>query len=197
MAMTTLQTPAANPSAAASTTAPARPLFTPAEVKACLERGEATLIDVREPMEHARERIQGAKLIPGPRLDAAALANLGGSMVILHCQSGKRSNEAARRLADSCGVQVAQLQGGIEAWKKAGLPTAVNPKAPIPIMRQVQIVAGSLVFIGTLLGAFVNPWFLILPGFVGGGLMFAGATGWCGMAMALGKMPWNRVVGTP
>jgi rhodanese-related sulfurtransferase len=195
--MTTLQTPAANPPAAASTPAPARPLLTPAEVKACLERGEATLIDVREPMEHARERIDGAKLITSQRLDAAALAECPGNLVILHCQSGKRSNEAARRLTETCGVRVAQLQGGIEAWKKAGLPTVVNTKAPIPIMRQVQIVAGSLVFIGTLLGAFVTPWLLILPAFVGAGLMFAGASGFCGMATLLGKMPWNRVAGTP
>jgi hypothetical protein len=60
-------------------------------------------------------------------------------------------------------------------------------------MRQVQITAGSLVALGTALGWFVSPWFLILSGFVGCGLMFAGLSGWCGMAMMLGRMPWNRV----
>jgi hypothetical protein len=41
-------------------------------------------------------------------------------------------------------------------------------------MRQVQITAGSLILVGTLLGAFVSPWWLILSGFVGAGLVFAG-----------------------
>lgn len=59
-------------------------------------------------------------------------------------------------------------------------------------MRQVQLVAGSLVALGIALGVFLNPWFLVLPAFVGCGLMFAGATGWCGMAMLLGAMPWNK-----
>jgi hypothetical protein len=39
----------------------------------------------------------------------------------------------------------------------------------------------------------VNPAFYALSAFVGAGLTFAGATGWCGMAMLLKTMPWNRV----
>jgi len=62
----------------------------------------------------------------------------------------------------------------------------------LDVMRQVQVTAGSLVLIGVLLGAFLNPWFLILSGFVGSGLMFAGLSGWCGMAKLLGNMPWNK-----
>lgn len=45
-----------------------------------------------------------------------------------------------------------------------------------------QMTAGGLVLAGVLLGAFVSPWFLTLSAFVGTGLMFAGASGWCGMA---------------
>nr|WP_249110270.1 YgaP-like transmembrane domain [Neokomagataea anthophila] len=59
-------------------------------------------------------------------------------------------------------------------------------------MRQVQIVAGSLILIGVLLGLFVAPGFFGLSAFVGTGLIFAGMTGWCGMANVLGAMPWNR-----
>jgi Protein of unknown function (DUF2892) len=61
-------------------------------------------------------------------------------------------------------------------------------------MRQVQIVAGSLVFTGTMLGAFVSPAFLLLSGFVGAGLMFAGITDTCAMAMLLAKLPYNQKV---
>jgi len=40
----------------------------------------------------------------------------------------------------------------------------------------------------------VNPLFALIPAFTGLGLTLAGATGWCGLALLLGKMPWNRVV---
>jgi hypothetical protein len=45
---------------------------------------------------------------------------------------------------------------------------------------------------GVVPGAFVSHWFFALSGFVGAGLIFAGVTGICGMAMLLAKMPWNR-----
>ena len=60
-------------------------------------------------------------------------------------------------------------------------------------MRQVQIVAGSLVLLGVVLGTTVSPLFLLLSGFVGAGLVFAGLSGWCGMAQLLALAPWNRV----
>ena len=60
------------------------------------------------------------------------------------------------------------------------------------IMRQVQITAGSLVVISVVLGLAVQTAFLGLAAFVGAGLVFAGSTGWCGMARLLAIMPWNR-----
>jgi rhodanese-related sulfurtransferase len=84
------------------------------------------------------------------------------------------------------------LEGGLDAWKKAGLPVTLDRSQPIDIIRQVQIVAGSLVLLGVVLGAFVAPGFYALSGFVGAGLVFAGTTGFCGMAHLLLLMPWNR-----
>ena len=49
----------------------------------------------------------------------------------------------------------------------------------------MQIGAGSLAFVGTVLGVLVSPWFLAVPAFVGAGLMTAGVTGFCGMAQLL------------
>jgi hypothetical protein len=63
----------------------------------------------------------------------------------------------------------------------------------MPIMRQVQMIAGSLVLVGVVAGVLATPWALALSAFVGGGLLFAGASGWCGMAKLLGRMPWNRI----
>lgn len=59
-------------------------------------------------------------------------------------------------------------------------------------MRQVQIAAGGLILIGVVLGYAVNSSFFLLSGFVGVGLMFAGISGFCGMARLLDKMPWNQ-----
>ena len=61
--------------------------------------------------------------------------------------------------------------------------------------RQVRIAAGLLVVIGSALGAFVDQRWMGLSAFVGAGLIFAGVTDTCGMAMLLGKMPWNQVSG--
>lgn len=88
--------------------------------------------------------------------------------------------------------EVTHLQGGIEQWKQKGYQTVVNRRAPISMMRQVQIVAGSLVVMGTVLGALVSPWFLVLSGFVGAGLVFSGVTNSCAMAILLTKLPYNQ-----
>lgn len=78
------------------------------------------------------------------------------------------------------------------AWKKAKFPITVNRKVPISLMRQVQIIVGSLVVIGVLLGLTLSPWFVLLSAFVGAGLAFAGLTGTCAMASILGRLPFNR-----
>ena len=67
----------------------------------------------------------------------------------------------------------------------------VDRKQPLPHMRQVQIGAGGLVVLGIALGYLASPWFFLLSGFVGAGLLQAGITGWCGMANLLLVMPWN------
>ncbi|TVQ62853.1 MAG: DUF2892 domain-containing protein [Phycisphaerales bacterium] len=158
-----------------------------------LAAGKAALIDVREDFEHAEERIEGATSMPLSSLDASAVREMGaGGRVVFHCRSGKRSAQAAERFA-ATGEHALHMLGGIEAWKSAGLAT-VKPggRRRVSIMRQVQIVAGSLVVLGVVLGVLVSGWFLAIAGFVGAGLVFAGASGWCGMAVLLGRMPWNK-----
>jgi rhodanese-related sulfurtransferase len=157
-----------------------------------LEEDQAILLDVREPDERARERIAGVTSLPLSRLDRAPPLEAGGRLVILYCRSGARTAANAARLAGAVHGEAAILECGLEAWMQAGLPTEVDRRRPIEVMRQVQIAAGSLVLLGTLLGALVSPWFLLLSGFVGSGLVLAGITGWCGMARLLALAPWNR-----
>jgi rhodanese-related sulfurtransferase len=99
---------------------------------------------------------------------------------------------ACERLAAAGVASVVNVEGGTLAWEKAGLPVVRGKKA-MSLERQVRIAAGSLVLIGTVLGAFVHPYALGLAGFVGAGLVFAGITDTCGMGMLLARMPWNQV----
>lgn len=161
-----------------------------------LQAGQAVLVDVREPFEHAAERIEGARHVPLGKVDPRALPTTqAGERLVFHCRSGARSGKALERCEaalEQAGIEVFHLEGGIEAWKAAGQPVAQSRHAPrLDIMRQVQVTAGSLVAVGVLLGVTVSPWFLVVPAFVGCGLTFAGLSGWCGMAKLLGKMPWN------
>jgi rhodanese-related sulfurtransferase len=171
---------------------PTLPSVEPATVQAWLQRGEAVLIDVREADEHARERIAGARLAPLSRFDPQAFSNERGKFAVFHCSSGNRTTQAAARLLGAGFADAYQLEGGIQGWKRAGLPVIADRRAPLPIMRQVQIVAGSLVLLGIVLALLVSPWFMALSAFVGAGLIVAGVTGFCGMANLLLHMPWKR-----
>ncbi|MBM3530930.1 MAG: DUF2892 domain-containing protein [Alphaproteobacteria bacterium] len=158
-----------------------------------LMREGAALIDIREADEHARERIPGARHHALSRLDAEHPARPGDDVLVFHCRSGARINANSPRLAAAApGCETYVLDGGIEAWKKAGLPVALDKRQPIEINRQVQIAAGSFVLAGVLLGAFVTPGFYVLSAVVGAGLAFAGISGFCGMARVFALMPWNR-----
>ena len=160
-----------------------------ARARALIEKG-AILVDIREADEHARERVPGARHNPLSRLSPVDAPP--GAAVIFHCRSGARTAANAGKLADAANCDAYILEGGMDAWKRAGQPIAANKSQPIEIMRQVQITAGSLVLLGVILGFTVAPGWFALSGFIGAGLTFAGVSGWCGMAKVLALMPWNR-----
>lgn len=152
----------------------------------------ALLIDIRNPDEHAREHIPGARLIPLGQMSAQPPAVPPGATVVFHCRSGQRTQMNAAALAACVNCEAYLLEGGLDGWKRAGLPVAADRSQPLELNRQVQIAAGSLALAGAVLGATVSPWFHLLSGFVGAGLVFAGLSGFCGMARLLARMPWNR-----
>ncbi|EPQ0971878.1 rhodanese family protein [Citrobacter farmeri] len=167
--------------------------ISPRDAKARIEQG-ARLIDIREADEYLREHIPQAHLAPLSALEQGGFpARLQGEPVIFHCQSGKRTQSNAAKLqALAAPAEALLLEGGIDGWKAAGLPTAEDKSQPLPLMRQVQIAAGGLALLGVVLGYSASSGFFLLSGFVGAGLLFAGLTGFCGMARLLDKMPWNR-----
>jgi glyoxylase-like metal-dependent hydrolase (beta-lactamase superfamily II) len=147
------------------------------------------LLDVRSPLEFESERIEGAVNVPLDTLDTRVDEIPEQADVVVVCRTGVRATIAVESLA-RVGRRARVLDGGLNAWRRARLPLRVGRKR-LPVDRQVQLIAGSMVLLGVGLGLTVSPWFLALSAFFGAGLTFAGATGTCGLALVLMKMPWN------
>lgn len=154
--------------------------------KAWLDQGRAQLFDIREADEFQREHIEAAT--PMRRAVPEDIEEIA----IFYCNSGQRTGAAAAEIV-ACGYrEVYALKGGLTAWKAAGFDTKLNPKAPISLQRQVQIAAGGMIVTGLLLAWLLSPWFALLSGFVGMGLVFAGITNTCALARLLSLLPYNR-----
>ena len=164
----------------------------PNNVAELLKTGRAVLIDIRETDEFARRRVPGAVSRPLSGIAGERLETAAGQSTIFTCRSGMRTGANADRLASIVTGEAFVLDGGVDGWAAAGLSVEGDSKAPIELMRQVQIAAGLLVLAGVALGLLINPVFFSLSAFVGAGLAFAGVTGFCGMARLLASMPWNR-----
>lgn len=163
------------------------------ELKEIIKNPDVHVYDIRERDEYQREHIIGSKNVPLSTFDSEQFAQLPDSdILVFHCQSGNRTKQCEPKLKQLNFKQVMVLQDGIQGWKKIGCTVNKNLKAPLPIMRQVQIVAGSLIVLGVVLGFTISPYFTLLSGFVGAGLLFAGVTGFCGMANLLMLLPYNR-----
>lgn len=161
-----------------------------------VRRGDSIdLVDVRTPMEFREVHAEPARSVPLDSLDPSAVMEArNGSRdepLYLICQTGGRSRKAAERFQAAGFSNVVNVEGGTVAWEAAGLPLVRGEKS-MSLERQVRIAAGSLVLLGTALGATVHPAWLGLSGFVGAGLIFAGITDTCGMGLMLARMPWNR-----
>ena len=166
--------------------------ISPLDAKHLVDQG-AILVDIREVDEYTREHIPGARHAALSQLHQADISAYRGKTLVFHCRSGARTTSNQDHLASLVGdtCRVLQIEGGLDAWRNAGLPTLIDRCQPIELQRQVQIAAGGLVLLGILLGLIISPWFLVVSLFVGAGLMFAGITGYCGMARLLQRAPWN------
>jgi len=173
-----------------------KPSIAPRELNRILAGGApAQLLDVRTPGEFAAAHLPGAKLIPLGDLDPASFARQRGAEeipVYVLCQSGGRARKAIAKLEEAGIRGCVLVEGGTQGWMDAGLPVERGPGGILPLMRQVQIMVGLVSATGAVLALAVNPLFAIIPLVTGCGLLFAGITGTCGMALALAKMPWNR-----
>lgn len=155
-------------------------------------RPDVRLLDVRTPGEYATAHVPGSYNVP-----LASLSEHGREIstvdapVVLICRSGQRARQAEAALAAAGMQHLHVLDGGLQAWDAAGLPVR-RCKGPISLERQVRIAAGAIGASGALLALALSPLFAIIPLVIGSGLLFAGLTDTCGMAMVLSRLPYNR-----
>jgi rhodanese-related sulfurtransferase len=153
------------------------------------------MLDVRTPGEFSDGHVTGAHNIPLDELDAAAVRRLPGAEegpLYLLCQFGGRATRAMQRLQEAGVPGCVLVEGGMQAWVDSGFPVERGSARVIPLIRQVQLSIGVVSGAGALLALTVSPWFALLPLMTGIGMVIAGITGTCGLALVLAKMPWNR-----
>ncbi len=173
--------------------------MSPRSLNDIIERGQtAHLIDVRTPAEYRSGHAVGAISVPLDQLNPSQLNDRLGDNeagrsrpLFLTCQSGLRAEQAAQRLRHAGFDNVYLVDGGTDAWAKAGLPMQRCGSA-ISLERQVQIAIGTLLLLKVAFGFTVNELFFAAIPLIGAGLIFAGLTRWCGMARLIAMMPWNK-----
>jgi rhodanese-related sulfurtransferase len=164
-----------------------------------VQMNKPVILDVRERDEYEAEHVEGSILAPLSLFATHApgiLTNLRGRDLVLLCRSGNRARMAQQQV-EALGFSrdfpaITVFEGGIVRWKELGRPTVSSRKSHLPILRQVQLIAGGATFAFSTLAIFVNPIFSWGAAFFGFGLTVAGLTGFCGMANVLAYMPWNR-----
>jgi len=167
----------------------ASPRMTVEELAGGLGGAEAPLVvDVRLPAEYRAVHLEPSVLLPLDEITRRRSELPRDRELVLVCRTGARARLAVAELA---GFRTRVLEGGIAAWQAAGHPV-VEGKSHMSLERQVRVAAGALACTGGALAVAVSPWFGLLPAFVGAGLVYAGITDRCGMAMLLAKLPYNR-----
>lgn len=156
---------------------------------------QLAVIDVRTAAEYETVHARGARLEPLHDLDAKRLAASLQSPeqpVYILCKSGVRATQAAEKLLAAGLASPIVVEGGTDAWVGAGLPAERSGRNVMPLDRQMRCFAGLFILLGSLLALTVDPRFVWVPLFMGGGLLFAGLTGLCPMMNAIARLPWNR-----
>jgi len=176
-----------------TSTAPAT--ISTADFAAILARGPACVLDVRTPAEFAECHVAGAKLAPldalDPRKATDALKPADGTPIYLLCKGGTRATKAAQQFIAAGIANVCVVTGGTEACVAANVPVERGAKSVIPLDGQVRIAIGVLILMFMLLARYVHYSIYLIPA-MAIALIVSGLTGFCGMAILLGKAPWNQ-----
>ena len=173
------------------------PTITPKGLDQLRSEGkDVELIDVRTPNEYREIHVAYARNLPLDRLDPAAVmqARNGAQQEPLYliCRSGSRGQQAFEKFLAAGYARVVNVEGGTLGWVESGLPVVLGKKA-LSLDRQVRIAMGLMVLLGVVLGLLVHPAWIGLSAFVGAGMVYAGITDSCPMALLIARLPWNRL----
>jgi rhodanese-related sulfurtransferase len=174
------------------------PVLSAYELKAALAADrQIRLLDVRTPAEFEGGHIEGSYNVPLSTLGehAAELAEVGAPVVLV-CRGGNRARQAEQVLRESGMARLHVLEGGVAAWQGAGHAVRRTGRVRWALDRQVRLAAGVIVLAGVLLSVAVNPAFVWVAGFMGAGLTFSAVADWCGLALLLNRLPYNRSAAT-
>ncbi|HEY9869292.1 MAG TPA: rhodanese-like domain-containing protein [Candidatus Obscuribacterales bacterium] len=167
--------------------------ITPQEVLSMAEGGQTCqIVDVREPAEYETERIAGSTSLPLSSLKEQARTLDRTRPIYIVCRTGNRARRASALLAELGITDAFVMQGGLQSWIGAGLPVERTGRSVWSMDRQVRFTAGLLVLVGIALAYTVNANWICLSAFVALGMIISAVTDSCGMAVVLGRMPWNR-----
>lgn len=173
-----------------------------------IDPNEGIIIDVRTKMEHAEKKLSfGHTLVTLNELKPTDFMLRHGLDkdfgVYILCHSGMRASQAAEKFVAEGYNNVHIIEGGIVACEGSGHEleghaannnvSPLSKKGAISLERQVRIAAGVVIAFGAFLALVLNPLFSLVPLIAGAGLVFAGITNRCGMALILTKAPWNKV----
>jgi rhodanese-related sulfurtransferase len=165
------------------------PSISPQELDALRESGQwIDLIDVSSPAEFWEMHVPLARNVPidSPELEAiiASPRTTPDQPRYVMCLGGVRGKQVCAQFADD---NVVNVEGGTHAWEKSGL-RVVRSQDGISLDRQAQIVAGTLIVLGSALALFLDPYFAVLPLLAGTGLVVAGSTGRCALGALLARL---------
>jgi rhodanese-related sulfurtransferase len=156
------------------------------------QNSHCILLDVRSPSEYRSVHAKSAINIPLENISSSdTIEQLKNKKVICICQSGSRGKKAVETLSSLGITNVTNVEGGTTAWVNSNLPITKGERS-ISMERQVRITAGAIVLLGALAAAILSTYFIIIPIFVGSGLLYSGITDTCGMALILSRCPWNK-----
>jgi rhodanese-related sulfurtransferase len=164
---------------------------TPGELNQRLGAGNGVhLVDVRNFDEYETVHVQGAECVPLPQLMNRASQWDPADPIFVVCQQGPRSQSAATQLVGAGFQNVSMVEGGTKRCVSDGLPV-VRGRRRLPVQRQTFIVIGCMILTGLIGQIWLKP-LIALTWLAGLGLIMAGVTGFCGMAVLIAKAPWNQ-----
>lgn len=167
------------------------------ELKSLIEKGlvkNEQLFDARRPDEYKTARIKGAQNIPHDSVKSHLKQLQTLEKIYFYCATGRRCKLACESLEKE-GIDPSKLvhvMGNAEDWDKVGLPVEKGSGSRFSIQRQVYLFASLVILIGIFFSLVSSLWYLILPTFVGIGMLFSSIKGVCYSEILLSKMPWNR-----